>query len=173
MVACRMCRERGQTWAGDAPRCAFPDMKPFQPSNWNCATANALRAALGEFEGEQPPGVFWHCEEDQKQALILISADAWPDNEGYGEPPRALWVCWYKRRGCTEAMWFLAEDMAPFPPNEAQLRHVVACLVAEHASGAKLPPFLRGQASAIGAEGRDPQGLGAEPAERDGEAGTP
>lgn len=39
---CPRCQERGQTWRGSPPVCAFYDGR-FTGDNWNCATMNALR----------------------------------------------------------------------------------------------------------------------------------
>jgi hypothetical protein len=74
------CDERGKTWEGGDPKCAFPDGK-FDVANWNCATMAALRAKVED-------DAFWH--DDHSTAMIMI-----PDD------PRILVLNWYKSRGRT------------------------------------------------------------------------
>jgi len=79
---CRRCKERGKTWAGDPPKCGFPDQKPFVGLNWNCATLNDLRDHAEKVE------VY---NEDQYAAVLPI-----PDSGEF------IVLTWYKHRGCTE-----------------------------------------------------------------------
>ena len=78
---CPRCKERGQTWSGDAPRCAFDENGNFLESNWNCATLNALR----EFAEETK---LW-C--DDTNMGIVARCDV-----GHGI------LTWYKSRGTTD-----------------------------------------------------------------------
>jgi len=41
-MACRLCEQRGKTWEGSDPKCAF-ESYGFSHDNWNCATMNRLR----------------------------------------------------------------------------------------------------------------------------------
>jgi hypothetical protein len=45
---CPLCRERGKTWKGSDPTCAFEIGRPFSTQNWCCATMAALRGACEE-----------------------------------------------------------------------------------------------------------------------------
>lgn len=88
--ACPRCVQRGQTWSGDDPKCAFSS-GTFSPDNWNCATANALR---DEADSEEHPP---RWSEDQYGALV-----PW---EG-----RFIVLSWYKHRGRTEGCWLMNSD---------------------------------------------------------------
>ncbi len=44
---CKLCKERGKTWNGDNPKCAFVE-GIFNRNNWNCATMNYLRDIIDE-----------------------------------------------------------------------------------------------------------------------------
>jgi hypothetical protein len=100
-----MCRERGQTWNGDKPQCAFPD-GVFVRENWNCATANALRDLCGE----------WANTNDDQNAQILKGVE------------ECLHVCltWYKRRGRTEGAWMMHDDRAPEPLTLTEAERIIA-----------------------------------------------
>ena len=78
---CPRCKERGQTWSGDAPRCAFDENGNFLESNWNCATMNALREWAEETK-------LW-C--DDTNMGIVARCDV-----GHGI------LIWYKSRGNTQ-----------------------------------------------------------------------
>lgn len=49
-MTCRLCKERGKTWSGDDPKCAFDENGIFKGDNWNCATMNKLRNISEEFD---------------------------------------------------------------------------------------------------------------------------
>lgn len=85
---CRRCKERGKTWEGDDPECAFTKTF-FSPDNWNCATMNALRDLAEE-------RTIWN---DDSQAAILPIPDG-----GF------LVLRWYKNRGRTEVAAVLSTD---------------------------------------------------------------
>lgn len=82
---CPRCRQRGQTWEGDPPRCGFDRIGNFKEDNWNCATLNALRV-LAE------PMKFW-CDD---QSIGIITSL----NAGMGV------LCWYKDHGRTDRFAF-------------------------------------------------------------------
>lgn len=42
-IPCKLCRERGKTWEGDDPRCAFEFDGRFNRDNWACETMYELR----------------------------------------------------------------------------------------------------------------------------------
>lgn len=102
---CRMCRERGQTWSGDKPQCAFPN-GVFVHENWNCATANALRDLCGE----------WANTNDDQNAAIL---------KGVEECPHVC-LTWYKRRGRTDGAWMIYDnDRTPEPLTLTEAERII------------------------------------------------
>jgi hypothetical protein len=133
LADCKLCRERGRPEeCASEPRCAFPDGGTFSAANWNCATANALREAIGRHH-DPAPGIAWMLDGDQTHVTIPLVRDGWHEEDA-NDPPLALWVTWYKDRGTTSAMWLLSEDGPARPPNEADARHIAAMLAGERAS---------------------------------------
>lgn len=120
MKECAMCKERGQTWEGSAPKCSFPSAGEFTSDGWNCATANAIRDLCGQ--DDPHPAADHRCCEDQHYSTINVSEIDLPSGDAY-----ALWVTWYKHRGRTEGMWLLGED-APRRPTEADAIAIIAAL---------------------------------------------
>jgi len=119
-MTCKKCKERGKDWNGDDPQCAF--VGEFH-ENWNCATLNAIRDICHEGQDPMPPGVDYRYCDDQKYATIQIDGihDSKGNWIGY-----ALWVCWYKSRGRTEAVWVLDSDGPPRRPTEDELLSIIA-----------------------------------------------
>lgn len=126
-MTCRMCRERGQTWKGDAPQCAFPNGGEFDAANWNCATANAIRdlCSAPSYRSEPHPEGVHHeyavndgCA-DQSYATIRTS-----DVDLKTTYADCLWVGWYKNRGRTEGMWLMGEG-GPTLPTEADALAII------------------------------------------------
>ena len=117
-MTCPACEDRGQTWKGDPPTCAFPDRQLFSPKNWNCATVGKIRDLV--YEGQELPAFidYQYCD-DQKYATVNIS-----DGEIAGFP-LALWVSWYKQRGTTDAMWLLFEHEPPRLPTLAEVNIIL------------------------------------------------
>lgn len=111
-MTCAACKERGQTWNGDPPKCAFRGGKPFSPDNWNCATVGMIRDIVYE-GGVLPSEVDYQWCDDQKYATVNVS-----QIEELGA--LALWVTWYKSRGRTEEMWLLTSGEKPRRPTEAE-----------------------------------------------------
>ncbi len=101
-----MCKERGQTWSGSAPRCAF-ESGVFSSDNWNCATANALRELSGERNWQtKEKDSLWLRRNDQSFAAMWVPAhpEDVPDGDRCG-PFRGggfIAMTWYKHRGQTE-----------------------------------------------------------------------
>lgn len=83
-MKCKRCIERGKTWQGDEPRCAFSE-GVFSEDNWNCATMNDLR---GKCE-------LRHWNDDQYSAIVPVPAHG--DDSG-----QFIVLGWYKNRGTTE-----------------------------------------------------------------------
>jgi hypothetical protein len=88
MAACKRCIERGKTWNGGDPKCAF-ESGVFDTDNWMCATMNALR------DKAEDNRVY---NNDQSGALL-------PDGEG-----SYIVLSWYKNRGRTEGAWVFDES---------------------------------------------------------------
>jgi hypothetical protein len=116
-MLCAACKERGQTWTGDSPRCGFSAGEFGE--NWNCATVNMIRDIC--YEGQELPGYvdYQYCD-DQKYATICVDAV-----KGIEDCPLALWVSWYKNRGGTDAMWLLFEKKPPRRPTAAECLLIV------------------------------------------------
>ena len=87
-MTCKMCVERGTTWEGSDPKCAF-EGNEFSGENWNCATMNALRDIC-----EEKGSVVW--TEDQNACVLAV-----PDACEH------VVLSWYKSRGRTESAFIL------------------------------------------------------------------
>lgn len=77
-MSCKYCSERGKTWNGDDPKCAF-EGKVFNKDNWNCAAMNKLRSIA------------------EDNTVVLRDSD-----ENIGIIPYDgvfLVITWYKNRG--------------------------------------------------------------------------
>ncbi len=99
---CKLCQERGKTWKGDDPKCAFKK-GIFDSDNWNCATMNAIR----DFADELNTVVI--SPHDQRAALISFD-------------DFSFLICgWYKNRGRTEvAARLFVTDLAPLTLEHAE-----------------------------------------------------
>lgn len=89
MTICKPCFDRGKTWDGEDPTCAFVD-GVFTSAGWNCATMNKLR------EEAQRIGSLW--SDDQNLASIPVK----PLDGDF------IVLSWYKRRGATEGAWIVS-----------------------------------------------------------------
>lgn len=87
-MTCRLCLERGKTWKGEDPKCAFPS-GVFESDNWNCATMNKLR------EISHPSAVY---SNDQWCKVIPTLGGEF------------VILGWYKERGRTEYATLLDSD---------------------------------------------------------------
>lgn len=120
-MTCLACQQRGKTWNGGAPECAFPNGGEFDPTNWNCATANAIRNLCGQDDPNQHAD-YRYCD-DQNYSTLMVDEIDIPSGDAL-----ALWVSWYKHRGRTEAMWLLDEHNAPRKPTEADCMAIINAL---------------------------------------------
>jgi len=107
-VACRRCTERGKTWEGGDPRCAFEGPQ-FSSDNWNCATMVLVRFIASDHGMAVPCG-------DSTTAVL-------PMSDG-GE---CLVLAWYKRRGRTGTALVVTEDEAR-PATLAEVDDAIATL---------------------------------------------
>ena len=122
VLTCAACAERGKTWNGSDPVCAFAN-GAFSEDNWSCATVERLREVVCEGQNPMPPHVDYRFCFDQKYATVQIDHVEDAQGERIG---LALWVSWYKNRGRTEAMWVLDADKPPRAPTESELLAILA-----------------------------------------------
>jgi hypothetical protein len=94
-MACRACIERGKTWDGADPKCAF-ESGVFSHENWNCATMNTLRDIC---EKEMESANHYPYNNDQRAWLFPVF--------GMGE---FLVLTWYKSRGKTDGAFVIDEE---------------------------------------------------------------
>ncbi|WP_232696119.1 hypothetical protein [Brevibacillus daliensis] len=85
-MPCPLCIERGKTWNGDDPRCAF-ETAVFSPNNWNCATMNRLRQIARDINISY--------RDDQAASSLGAVPFEGDDYSGY------VVMTWYKDRGNT------------------------------------------------------------------------
>jgi hypothetical protein len=93
-MVCAMCEERGKTWEGGDPECAFRGGY-FTHGNWNCATMNALREyglETAQRDVETPK----HCWNEDQNCLVI------PVDDHLGLSCNFIVLGWYKSRGKTE-----------------------------------------------------------------------
>lgn len=121
-MTCKACEERGKTWNGSNPTCAF-EKNVFSPDNFMCATANLMRE-VAQLEGFTDINHVW--TDDENYSTINVNEIKGVDNA------MTLWVSWYKSRGRTQAMWLLSDKGAPRQPTEAE-----CLLIAKHYGIAK------------------------------------
>ena len=91
-MTCPRCVARGQTWAGDAPVCAF-ESGTFDPKAWNCATMNELRDLA-----ERTGAVRYFGDTGECRAAALPG------------PCGLVVLGWYKNRGRTSAARYVGDD---------------------------------------------------------------
>jgi hypothetical protein len=98
-MACKRCEERGKTWEGSDPVCAFKS-GTFSADNWRCATMSELRKLCGS-------DVVW--SEDQNAALL-------PTGDG-----GHVVMTWYKSRGRVDGAYIMTcEGVEPLGMGEAE-----------------------------------------------------
>ncbi len=110
---CKYCKETPVPSNYGSPRqCAFDESGNFTGSNWNCVSANLLRYAAGEHEGE-PPQPGWQKKlyvyaDDASYAAIFVPPhpEDIPDGKKVGEFGGGGFIAmsWYKHRGTIQVM---------------------------------------------------------------------
>ncbi|QPI23260.1 hypothetical protein ICC24_07880 [Bacillus licheniformis] len=103
-MACRLCKERGKSWEGSDPVCAFEN-GVFSPKNWNCATMSKLRR-LSEGLGNSDR------DDDSCGSIgyVPLSDNYAPATyEGYGG---YIVMMWYKERGRVGHALFMTDEGA-------------------------------------------------------------
>jgi hypothetical protein len=101
-MTCRSCKERGKTWNGDDPTCAFEN-GVFSVDNWNCATMNKLRQISRDINT--------YMRDDMSCGSIGYvpmsndyASDDFDTLGGY------IVMTWYKDRGRTGNAVFMTDD---------------------------------------------------------------
>jgi hypothetical protein len=105
-MPCKACIDRGKTWQGSDPKCAFED-SAFSPENWNCATMSLLRK-LATVEDSSQINHYWANNENYATISLIDVKNT--------DSALTLWISWYKKRGRTQAMWLLFDDEPPRLP---------------------------------------------------------
>jgi hypothetical protein len=98
-MPCKLCRERGKTWNGDDPRCAFAFDGRFNRDNWACETMFELRRIayrLGTV-----------TRDDMECASIGYVPYVDEDSD---EPNGYIVMTWYKDRGTTGNAIVMSDD---------------------------------------------------------------
>lgn len=106
-MTCLKCKQRGKTWDGDDPKCAFEDNKTtnkFSNKNWNCATMNLLRDLI-ERQSEKDKAYFYRDDTATGSIGIL----PFETNNFHGN----LVLTWYKNRGQTGSAMVVCDDREP------------------------------------------------------------
>lgn len=102
-MTCKLCQERGKTWEGADPRCAFDDNGIFNKDNWNCATMNKLRNISEELDKT--------TRDDNSCGSIgyvpMVHDYAPDDFDTFGG---YIVMMWYKERGKTGNALFMSDD---------------------------------------------------------------
>lgn len=97
---CSLCQERGKTWNGSDPACAFKN-GVFDTQNWNCATMNALRDIAEHI------GLYWRDDLSAASfGAVPFEGDKWV---GY------IVMTWYKNKGATGMAMLMFDDEQPKP----------------------------------------------------------
>lgn len=120
MKVCKLCQEKYKNGRpehfGSNPACAFPD-GVFTSSNWQCATANALRSFAYEAFDKQDWGKFCTRCDDESIGILWI-----PDTDN--ENLRGFFyivMTYYKDRGCTSSLHFALDgEVRPLTLKEAE-----------------------------------------------------
>jgi hypothetical protein len=128
MASCKACFERGQTWSGSAPKCAFLD-GVFSSKNWNCATMNELRDLCGGAWDTVPQVDRWACRDDMSSASF---GALWVPDHG-DEGGFYVAMSWYKNRGATGQAYMFCDDMVPHPLTVQEAEHAIAAIKAYRA----------------------------------------
>ena len=108
---CKLCKERGKTWEGSDPICAFPH-GVFDKRNWNCATMNRLREIV---KSEDNEFTFYHRDDYITNSIGIIFCGSGFDAEVEG---LTLIMKWYKDRGATDNAFLLDESGRIMPLTE-------------------------------------------------------
>lgn len=113
-MTCKLCNERGKTWSGDDPKCAFKD-NLFTTDNWNCATMNELRRISDEIETKMRNDM--SCA---SVGIVPLDNDYLDYMEYENVDSGYIVMTWYKERGRTgNALIMWDEQVRPLTELEA------------------------------------------------------
>jgi hypothetical protein len=113
-MPCRLCVERGKTWSGDDPICAF-ETGVFSPDNWNCATLNRLREIAEELGTTMR-------DDNSCGSIGYVPMDADYTPNDFGTYGGYIVMMWYKNRGRTgNAIFMTDEETVPLTIKHADL----------------------------------------------------
>lgn len=116
-MACRLCTERGKTWSGDDPRCAF-ETGIFDTNNWNCATMSRLRDISRQL----------HTETRDDMACASIGYVPLSNDYADGDMDAGYIVMtWYKDRGRTGQALIMWDDNEPRPLTLREAEEAIRC----------------------------------------------
>lgn len=115
-MPCKLCLERGKTWNGDDPKCAF-EYDYFNTANWNCATMSRLRIIA-----EQLGTIMRDDNSCACIGYVPLDADLYVPGR-YGPPDMKsgyIVMTWYKERGRTGQALIMWDDEPPRPLTELE-----------------------------------------------------
>ena len=124
-----MCQERGKTWEGSDPQCAFVG-GVFTWENWNCATMNALRELVHRDEPWR-----WEWRDDGSAASfgsIYVPETGSENGGGF-----YIAMSWYKSRGKTANAYRFSDDDTPRPITLADAMDAIESYAAASRPGAR------------------------------------
>lgn len=124
-MKCKLCTERGQTWSGSPPVCAF-ESGQFSSKNWNCATCIAIRARM-----EDCDAVKW-VSGDQRYGTLPLGDEF---NEYFDDFVVCVWATWYKSRGKTDVLFFLTDSSNVITPTENDCLHFLSAGESDNKQG--------------------------------------
>jgi hypothetical protein len=103
-LMCKLCKERGKTWRGDDPKCAFNRNKTLRKDldNWNCALLGGIREIANSLETDefQNKGlrISYHWGSEEENGLMVSYEGVF------------LFMQWYKSRGRTSHVVILNHE---------------------------------------------------------------
>lgn len=101
---CRRCIERGKTWSGSDPKCAFRNGF-FVTDNWNCATMNKLREIADEIKTTQR-------DDNSCGSVGYIPMDNdYIEDEDFDTYGGYIVMMWYKNKGKTGNAVFMTDEL--------------------------------------------------------------
>jgi len=117
---CQLCKDNPKDWQGTDPTCAFRN-DTFSGENFQCATIKRIRAlALDMCESHHQFKLATLSNEEKFAIIPIENIPAFYDKEATSNAI-ALWVQWYKSRGCTSSVLIMFSDgVSPRPPTEEE-----------------------------------------------------
>ena len=105
-MVCKLCIQRGKTWQGSDPKCAFDENGNFTKDNWVCATMSKLRAIAEEYDLVQT------ADETSIATLYVpsLDLDEITESANFDAYGGFIVLSWYKDRGNTGNALFMSEE---------------------------------------------------------------